>query len=329
MMVSTKDRVAVSQRLDISIVMPAYNVESYIGEAIESVLNQGVKPAELIIVNDGSSDGTDDVIKAYEAHPLVTVVRTQNQGLGPARNRGLEQASGEYIYFFDSDDIMDPAFIKTICDVVNAEKNPDLIAFSGNAFPDNGFISDFNPNYRRGMDGVYASGMDLYKALLDKNVLLPSACLYVTRRAIWIESGLRFKAILHEDQDILFPLYLWMKRSAVVDRVLFHRRVRANSIMTSDVSRKNAHGFEVALETMLMLREEHPDEIKQYRALWRLRVIELLTLGMKSLLSSGQVYPSGTIVKAYLTVFGPLATLGLASCYIKRIKFVVGRASSH
>ena len=111
-----------SSVFSISVVIPAFNVQDYIAEAIESVLKQNKRPDEVIIVNDGSTDETRSIISNYEFDSIVRVIDTENRGLGPARNLGLENSSSEYIYFFDSDDVMSDGFVEVIASVVEANK---------------------------------------------------------------------------------------------------------------------------------------------------------------------------------------------------------------
>ena len=93
----------------VSIVMPAYNAEKYIGECIDSILSQTFTDWELIIVDDGSSDGTPLICRQYAGKdPRIKVIRQENRGVSGARNRGLENVSGGYIAFVDADDYLPP-----------------------------------------------------------------------------------------------------------------------------------------------------------------------------------------------------------------------------
>lgn len=91
--------------MKISVVMPAYNAEKYIGQAIESVLNQTVKDFEFIIINDGSVDRTKDIILSYPDKRIVYLENDKNSGIVDTLNRGLDYATGEYIARMDADDI--------------------------------------------------------------------------------------------------------------------------------------------------------------------------------------------------------------------------------
>ncbi|WP_416224053.1 glycosyltransferase [Thiohalophilus sp.] len=106
----------------VSVIMPAYNTAQYIGEAINSVLSQDYPNKELIIIDDGSTDGTVDIIRRYE--PAVTLLTQKNQGSAVARNAGLDAARGDYVAFLDSDDIWLPG--KLTAQVRYMEQHPEI-----------------------------------------------------------------------------------------------------------------------------------------------------------------------------------------------------------
>ena len=90
-------------KVDISIIVPIYNAEKYLNKCIDSLINQTKKELEFILINDGSTDNTEKVIKGYD-DPRVKYFKNKNQGIGKTRNFGISKASGKYIMFLDSDD---------------------------------------------------------------------------------------------------------------------------------------------------------------------------------------------------------------------------------
>lgn len=95
----------------VSVIMPAYNMEKYIGDSIESVLNQNYINFELIIINDGSSDGTKEIIAKYQhMDERIIYIEQENHGVSVARNVGMSCAKGKYISFLDADDLWEPIF---------------------------------------------------------------------------------------------------------------------------------------------------------------------------------------------------------------------------
>ena len=115
--------------LKISVIIPAYNAEKYLTEALDSVVSQTMSDSdyEIIIVNDGSSDHTADILEKYKnLYSNITVINKENGGPSSARNAGLDIASGEYIYFFDADDLLINNSLEVLYQCAE-EKNADLV----------------------------------------------------------------------------------------------------------------------------------------------------------------------------------------------------------
>ena len=111
--------------MKISVVIPAYNAERYLEEALHSVINQTIKPYEILVVNDGSTDGTQKILDKYK--PICrTVEFTKNRGIGFARHIGAEEAKGDYVAFLSADDVYFTQFIK----IMSQNLSPEKISFS-------------------------------------------------------------------------------------------------------------------------------------------------------------------------------------------------------
>src|SRR5690606_25879803 len=103
----------------ISIIIPAYNVEKYLKAALDSIKEQTELPDEVILIDDGSTDGTLDVANAFEFPVPYQVVSIENGGQGKARNLGISLASSEYVYFFDSDDLLVDTFVASMKELID------------------------------------------------------------------------------------------------------------------------------------------------------------------------------------------------------------------
>ncbi len=116
----------------VSVIMPAYNVAPYIGEAIRSVLAQTFTDLELLVVDDGATDGSAAIAEAWAARDSrVRVVRQANAGISAARNHGLRLSRGRYLAILDSDDGWDPQFLEAQLAILDARPDVDIV--SGNA----------------------------------------------------------------------------------------------------------------------------------------------------------------------------------------------------
>ena len=113
----------------ISIIIPIYNVEDYAGKCLESVTNQTLKDIEVICVDDGTKDNSCAVVEAYmKEDDRIKLVHKENGGLSSARNYGLQYATGEYIWWIDSDDYIEKNGCERLYDAIQ-EYHPDLIHF--------------------------------------------------------------------------------------------------------------------------------------------------------------------------------------------------------
>ena len=112
--------------IDISIIMPAYNAQKYIKESIDSVLNQSFENFELIIINDGSKDNTEHIIKEYQDQRIV-LISQKNGGVSNARNAGLKLAKGKYITFLDADDTFPKDSLKSRFEYLESNSKIDLV----------------------------------------------------------------------------------------------------------------------------------------------------------------------------------------------------------
>ena len=120
----------------ISIIIPVYNVELYLEECLNSIINQPLKEIEIICINDGSTDNSLNILNKYaKKDKRIKIVNQENKGVSYARNAGLEKAIGEYVMFIDSDDYIQPNTLHTLYSKIKMQ-NADLLVFGGDIFPD-------------------------------------------------------------------------------------------------------------------------------------------------------------------------------------------------
>ncbi|NLH35273.1 MAG: glycosyltransferase [Lactococcus chungangensis] len=209
-------------------VVPVYNVEKYIHECLESILNQSYKNIEVIIVNDGTLDNSIAKIEDLLKDKRTRLISQVNQGLSAARNTGIKAALGEYISFIDSDDKVKSSFIETLYDKAN-ETNADIVRGSFRNFDGNipeGWITDFNISPSRGTEAL--------RYFLNNNVsFVVWSSLY--RTTFLRENRLEFtEGILLEDGDFTTRSYINANVVATSDAPNYYYRVRPGSILTSN-----------------------------------------------------------------------------------------------
>lgn len=251
-----------NSNIEISVIMPVYNVENYIYESLSSVANQTFTQYELIIINDGSTDRSEKIIKEFmNEHKQMQIhyIYQENNGQSSARNRGIEVASGEYIYFFDSDDLIEENALEILYMKSN-ENNLDLLLFSGQSFYEtqNAKTLKYKFDYlKKESYPIALSGKEMFVKLLENDDYSTSPCLYFVRKSVLREKKLYFyEGIIHEDALFTFQLILSVDRTMVINEVLFRRRVRLNSTMTANNHLKKFQGLTRVLIEMDMFKQK-------------------------------------------------------------------------
>ena len=241
----------------VSVIIPVYNVEQYLEETLESVLAQTLKEIEIVCIDDGSTDGSAAILERYVLlDQRIRSFHQCNSGLSAARNRGMNEACGEYVYFLDSDDHIEWNALELLY-AEAATGDLDVVYFAGDAFFDSPEMETQHAAYRTyyRTQGEYADiteGRRLFVDLVSNKDYRPSACLQFIRREYLHEIGLTFcDGIVHEDNLFTLQCIMQARRVKQLGVTLFHRRVRQGSIMTSSPGLENARGYLVCAAEMI------------------------------------------------------------------------------
>ncbi len=232
----------------ISVIIPVYNTAPYLRDCLDSICGQTYKQPEIICVNDGSTDNSGDILKEYAARDSrIAVIEQKNAGAGIARDEGLRRATGKYVYYMDSDDTLDPRALEYLFG--EAEKNSlDILYFDGDAFFETEELERAFPDYkayyaRKNGYETTQSGPELFAAMQEHGEYRSSACLQLLRRQFLLDNRLLFHtSALYEDELFSLSCILRAQRVSHRQKAFFHRRVRANSIMTSEVNFRSFYG---------------------------------------------------------------------------------------
>lgn len=214
-----------------SVIIPVYNVESYLQACLDSVLNQTFGDWEAICVNDGSTDNSANILDDYGHNDgRFKIVNQPNGGLSAARNTGLKTATGEYALFLDSDDWLEPNALEIVSKSLTDE---DMLCFSGRRFFEKeSKYHDADQLQPRS----YATGMDYYNetALSERDFAFVCVVLRAYKREFLVGHHLWFKeGIFHEDNLFTPFACYYAKKVKVINDCLYDYRVRANSITTT------------------------------------------------------------------------------------------------
>ena len=240
-----------------SIILPCFKVQGFLGECLDSVLGQSFRDIEVIAVDDCSPDGSGAILDEYAARDeRVRVLHLEeNAGLGRARNAGMPHATGDYLFFLDSDDTLTPGALAAMADRLAEAEDPDVLVF------------DYARTYwwggtRRNAlarvlaeagDGTFTSAE--YPEILD---LLMVVWNKVYRRDFVEREGFTFPPGYYEDTPWTFPVMFSAERIATLARICLNYRQRRQGNILSTTSRKHFDVHE-QYERVFAFLDSHPD----------------------------------------------------------------------
>jgi len=246
----------------VSVVIPVYNVEPFIGECLQSIIHQSLKEIEIICVDDGSPDHSMDIVKKYASKDeRIVIVRKKNGGLSSARNAGLKIAKGKYIYFIDGDDYITNNALQILYEL-SEKNNLDNIFFCASSFFENDEVLEKNKNYLNYYErsneypGIY-TGQKLFVLWQKSDDFKPSACLQMARKKFLVDAHIEFyEGIIHEDNLFTIHNLMLARRVMCLSDQFYMRRVREGSIMTVRRNVANSFGYFVTISEFLKLADD-------------------------------------------------------------------------
>lgn len=245
----------------VSVIMPVYNTEAYLHEAIDSILGQTIHEIELIAIDDGSTDKSASILDDYtKIDNRIHVIHQYNQRQGTARNLGLLIATGKYVYFMDSDDILDSEALKSCYELCESNQL-EMVQFDAESFFEKGvkpFI--FSYDRQKVIDSKCVwEGIDFLIKELECHIYTAAAWLCFTKRSFLQENFSGFPAgIIHEDQQFCMETLLKVNRLMYIPKAYFKRRVRKDSIMTTLFSIRNTDAYCIVCQRILGWGVENP-----------------------------------------------------------------------
>lgn len=250
----------------VSVIVPVYRVEKYLGKCIESILHQTYPNWELLLVDDGSPDRSGRICDEYDKKDArIKVIHKENGGVSSARNIGIEQAKGDYVMFVDADDWLDSNCIETC---FNKNDNVDLIRFGMQSIYEEGgspkSIITINENL---------TIIDYRKLLVSRKTIL-GVCGGIYKRSIFTQQSIRFDESLLMGEDWLFN-YNYVKHCStlcIIDKPLYiYNRFNESGCTNSFSFYKDKQLLEVA-HLILNDKELNKDEYNSSKTACKLNV---------------------------------------------------------
>lgn len=204
---------SLQSKIKLSVIVPCYNSKNYIAECLMSILPYLSGSVELIIVNDGSTDGSGEIIENTihdYRNEKITLINQNNAGISAARNKGIESASGEYIAFLDSDDLFDSSFWDIILPIID-DSSIDIVEFNANQFE-----GDLSNIVEYIDSSVFTGRVDISSI----GILSPAF-----RRSKWYPWARVYKSSLFHDYSIEFPIGRLYEDMSTIPQLYIHSKV--------------------------------------------------------------------------------------------------------
>jgi glycosyltransferase involved in cell wall biosynthesis len=233
----------------ISIIVPVYNVEKYLEECLDSILSQSFADFELICVDDGSTDGSPEILRKYaDRDDRIKIIAQANRGSGAARNAGMEAARGDYIVFIDSDDFIEPELLAKFARVISEHPKINLIEYRLNLYRDGMKIPD---------DWIDRGGSGIKRSDAEDIMRMTGVCGKVYNRQFLTDNNLAniSERILMEEIQIAVAGYILAGEFYHLDFHGYNWRENPLSLSRSSANKKWA--FDCAIKVAGMLFDKY------------------------------------------------------------------------
>lgn len=232
----------------VSLIVPVYNVDKYLEECLDSLINQSYDNIEIILINDGSTDNSGNICDKYSnKYSKVKTFHKENAGLSSARNMGIEKSIGDYLFFVDSDDFIHPETIKIMCGLMIKE-NCDIVQCDFFKFHDKDSIN-FEPVTTTVKHECY-DGLTAVKSIYsEKSIEATIVCNKMYKRKLF--DKVRFPiGKRNEDEFTTYKLLYESKKVIYIYEKFYYYRQRENSIMHSKIDINRLDYLEALEERM-------------------------------------------------------------------------------
>ena len=264
--------------MKISIIIPVYNVEPYIKACLQSVFNQSYKNIEVIVVDDCGNDNSMEIIKTIinennRFNDVKILHHKNNRGLSAARNTGIENCTGEYIYFLDSDDTLPSNSIELLVSKIKKyDDDVDFVIGGIKTYGNKNYIYPLQSN------PYVDNNNDILNDYLSFkwNVM---ACNKLINKKMIDKYNIKFiVGIYHEDMDFSFKLALHANKMACCYDVTYNYLIRNNSITTYKKDKNYDDYFSIIVSNLKYLKAKYPKKLDKYPSNYIIEALYILSL---------------------------------------------------
>lgn len=248
--------------ITVSVIVPVYNVETYLPQCLQSIVSQSYSQLEVLLVDDGSTDRSGHICDEWASHDQrIRVIHKPNGGLSDARNAALDAMSGEVVMMVDGDDYLQLDAIEQLLDIMQRERG-DIAVGGWQLVTEDSEARFTHPTPHSTVHTM--SGIDALNKMLYQTQLTHSACGRLFKRDVF--DSLRFPVgMLYEDLAVAYPLYRSVKRVAVCDSPYYCYRQRSSSI-TGHFTLSRTHVLDILENLAAQVADELPQLLPAVRS---------------------------------------------------------------
>lgn len=235
-----------------SIIIPTYNCSEFIREAVESVLVQSFRDFEIIVVDDGSSDSTGEVVEPYCSGGAFRYIRQENSGPGAARNNGIRNATGDYIILLDSDDLLYDGCLESLAAFLERNRGVDFLFTNYDIFDEHGVVAPSGVDtwkvFRSIPHQMVGEAEWVFSDSLARYIIEYGGFMHTSgttiRRALFDDCGYFKEGYCYGEDDELYARASYRSLSGYIDRVLSGKRNHSASLIHNpDKKLRNARHY--------------------------------------------------------------------------------------
>lgn len=262
----------------VSIIIPVYNVEKYVGRCLDSIIHQTYSPIEVIIVNDGSEDRSIEICSKYsKEYDWIKIIFQRNQGQAAARNHGLQYAKGEFVTFVDSDDFVSEDYVEFLVNIQTKYQADVSIGGFQYIYEDSISKKTRSKQYQEIL-------FDREEAIKRLNYTIGFGAMCwakLYRKSLLINNPFP-EGQIYEDLAVLYKIFYDSNKIVFGNKTIYYWVQRSGSTMRSQFDEKHLVALTATRNQIEFMRERLPEAIQSAKARHVAKVIELMAIALKS-----------------------------------------------
>ena len=257
----------------VSVIIPVYNAEKYLSNSLNSIINQTLKNIEIICINDGSFDNSLKILNYFkEIDNRIIIINQKNKGVNFARNEGLKIAKGQFVLFFDSDDILIKDALEKLFEL-SVKNKLEILYFNSKIIFDDKIIENDYPNnihYKVNSNNNFKNGNEIFLKFINENKWIFSPCSQFIKNSVLLNNKISFlEGIKFDDNLFSFNLISYINNGLEINEIYYLKMLHYKTFKKTDKLLKILYDYIINLKELLLisLKFEYNENLINYVSL--------------------------------------------------------------